>query len=226
MGAMAVTTGPALITPARRARLWVEFAALYIAVPVAIAVALPPRLMFPALFVVTLAGLALLWATGGFDWRSLVRGSGRVPWAEAAAIGLAVLAAGLALLTLLRPEARFLILRERPEFLLVIWALYPLLSALPQELIFRPLFFHRYGPLIPHGPSALLLNAAVFALAHLMYWSPLVLAMTFVGGWLFARAYVTRGFPAAWVLHAVAGNAIFAVGLGTWFYSGNVVRPF
>ena len=77
-----------------------------------------------------------------------------------------------------------------------------------------------------HGPAALIVNAGIFSLAHLMYWSPVVLAMTFVGGWLFARAYVLRGFPAAWVLHAVGGNAVFAVGLGVWFYSGNVVRPF
>lgn len=226
MGAMAGAAGPEVIAPARRARLWAEFAALYVVIPVTIAVALPPRQMFPALFLLTLFGLALLASTGGFEWRTLWRGWRRVPWAEAGLIALAVLAFGLAILTLLRPEARFGLLRQNPAFLLVIWALYPLLSALPQELIFRPLFFHRYGGLIPHGPSALIVNAAIFSLAHLMYWSPVVLAMTAVGGWLFARAYVTRGFPAALVLHAVAGNMIFAVGLGTWFYSGNVVRPF
>ena len=51
---------------------------------------------------------------------------------------LAVLAAGLVLLSTLRPEALFGVARQRPEFLLVIWFFYPLLSALPQELIFRP----------------------------------------------------------------------------------------
>lgn len=216
---------PAL-SPSRRAWLWAEFAALYLAVPLAIAVALPPRHLFTALFGFTLLGLGLLWHTGGFDWRALLRGWGRVPWGEAGLVVLALLAAGLVLLSAFRPEALFALPRHRPEFLLVIWALYPLLSALPQELIFRPLFFHRYGVLMPHGRAAILVNAAIFSFAHLMYWSPVVAAMTFVGGWLFARAYLTRGFPAAWVLHALAGNVIFAVGLGTWFYSGNVVRPF
>lgn len=211
---------------APRARLWAEFAGLYIGVPVAIAVALPPRQMFLALFAVTLLGLALLWWTGGFPWRGLVRGWRRVPWAEAALIALAVLATGVVLLSWRQPEALFAMARARPGFLLVIWALYPLLSALPQELVFRALFFHRYGALLPAGNRALLLNAAVFSLAHLMYWSPIVAAMTFVGGYLFARAYRDRGFTAAWVLHAVAGNMIFAVGMGLWFYSGNVVRPF
>lgn len=212
--------------PPRRARLWTEFAALYIATPIGIALFLPPRHMFTALFAVTLAGLMLLWRTGGFDWRSLLRGWGRVAWAEVALVAAAVLLTGFVLLTIERPEARFAILRGRPEFLLLIALLYPLLSALPQELIFRPLFFHRYGALLPRGQAMLIVNAAVFSLAHLMYWSPLVLVMTFVGGWLFARAYLSRGFPAAWVMHAVAGNMVFAVGLGPWFYSGNVMQPF
>lgn len=215
----------ALSQPAR-ARLWAEFVALYLAVPLAIAVLLPPQRMFTALFGFTLLGLLLLWRTGGFDWWALLRGWRRVPWGEAGLIALSVLAAGTVLLWALRPEALFAMPRHRPGFLLVIWALYPLLSAMPQELIFRPLFFHRYGVLIPHDRAALLVNAAIFSFAHLMYWSPVVAAMTFAGGWIFARAYLTRGFPAAWVLHAVAGNMLFAVGLGTWFYSGNVVRPF
>lgn len=223
MGAMAADA-PALSGP-RRARLWAEFVTLYLAVPLVIAVALPPRHLFTALLGFTVLGLALLWQTG-FDWRGLLRGWARIPWGEVALIAVAVLAVGALLLSTLRPEALFALARQRPGFLLVIWAFYPLLSALPQELIFRPLFFHRYGVLMPHDRGAILVNAAIFSFAHLMYWSPVVAAMTFAGGLVFARAYLTRGFPAAWVLHAVAGNAIFAVGLGTWFYSGNVVRPF
>lgn len=224
MGTVAADA-PALRRPAR-ARLWAEFVTLYFAVPLAVALALPPERMFTALFGFTLLGLALLWRTGNFDWRVLLRGWAQIPWAEVGLIAAAVTLAGVLLLSALRPESLFAMLRQRPEFVIMIWLLYPLLSALPQELIFRPLFFHRYGTLLPRNGVAIPLNAAVFSFAHLMYWSPVVAAMTFVGGWIFARAYVTRGFPAAWVLHAVAGNTLFAVGLGSWFYSGNVVRPF
>lgn len=216
----------ATLAPLRRDRLWAEFAALYIIVPIAIAVLLPPTRMFTALLASSLVGLALLWRTGGFDWRSLVRGWRQVPWGEVVLVALAVLVFGAALIVTLRPDALFAMPRQRPQLMLVIWALYPLLSALPQELVFRALFFHRYGALLPPGRPALAINAAVFSLAHLMYWSPIVAVMTFVGGWVFARAYRAHGFPAVWVLHAVAGNVIFAVGLGVWFYSGAVVRPF
>lgn len=210
-----------------RPRPWLaaEFAALYVGAPLAIALLLPPQRMFTALFLFSIAGLVLLWRTGGFQWRNLIYGR-RMPWWEVLGIALATLVSGVAILSLSRPEALFAILRTRPEFLLLIWGLYPLLSALPQELIFRPLFFHRYGALMPSGKVAIGVNAAVFSFAHLMYWSWVVALMTFVGGWFFARAYLRHGFPAAWALHAVAGNILFAVGMGYYFYSGNVVRPF
>lgn len=212
------------MTEARRRRLWVEFAALYLGAPLAIAVLLPPRAMFPALFALTLAGLALLARTGGFDWRGLWRG--RIAPAQVAGFGLLVGLVGLAVLGLLRPDRLVLPGVARWRLLGMIWLLYPLLSALPQELIFRPLFFHRYGALLPNPRHAVLLNATVFSFAHLMYWSVVVLTLTFAGGLIFARAYLTRGFPTAWALHAIAGNVLFTVGMGVYFWSGNVVRPF
>lgn len=204
----------------------VEFGALYIGAPLAIALFLPPGQLFTALAIFSVAGLLLLWFTGGFQWRTLVRGWRRMPWLEVAGIALAVLAAGWVILSWTRPGALFLILQTRPDFLIVIFTLYPILSALPQELIFRPLFFHRYGAILPSGKAAIALNAFVFSFAHLMYWSWIVALMTFVGGWIFGRAYLRHGFPAAFVLHAVAGNMLFAIGMGAYFYTGNVTRPF
>lgn len=221
-----MAAAPHPVTQANRGGLWVEFAALYLGAPLAIALLLPPRLMFAALALFSLLGLMLLSRTGGFDWRGLFRGWRRVPWTAVALLALATLGAGVVLLTAFQPDALFAMLRANPAFLGVIWVVYPLLSALPQELVFRPLFFHRYGALLPMGPAAIVLNAAIFSFAHLMYWSPVVLLLTFVGGLVFAGAYVRHGFPAAFVLHAVAGNVLFAVGMGVWFYSGNVVRPF
>ena len=206
--------------------LGLEFAALYIGAPLAIALFMPGHLLFEALALFSAAGLLLLWFTGGFDWRSLVRGWRRLPWLEILGMIAITTALGALILSFERPGAIFNMARSRPEFMLVIWTFYPILSALPQELIFRPLFFHRYALILPRGRAAIALNAAIFSFAHLMYWSWVVAALTFVGGSFFARAYLKRGFPSAWVLHAVAGNALFTVGMGVYFYSGNVVRPF
>lgn len=210
----------------RRARLWAEFLGLYLVAPVAIAILLPAERMFTALAAVTLLGLGLLWRSGGFDWTSLAGGWDRVRWTLVLGLGLVTTAAGTALLALVRPEDLFGLWRFDAGLFLAVMVLYPFLSALPQELVFRVLFFHRYGPILPAPRRAVALNAVFFALAHLMYWSWVVAAATLIGGAIFAAAYRSRGFAEAWLLHAVAGNVLFAIGMGSYFYSGNVIRPF
>lgn len=214
--------------PPSRSRLLAEFAALYLAAPVAVAVALPPDLLLPVVLPLTALGLALLGRTPGFAWRDLAHGWGRIGWGRVAAMALAAAAVGLGLILVLRPWALFEPGRSVPLLLLAILVLYPPLSALPQEVLFRPLFFRRYGALLPQGERAqVVLNAAIFSLAHLVYWSWVVALLTFAGGIAFAHAYrVRRSFPEAVALHAVAGCVLFALGLGAWLYVGNARRPF
>nr|WP_247744319.1 CPBP family intramembrane glutamic endopeptidase [Ruegeria sp. R14_0] len=208
-------------------RLRLEFGLFFIAVPVLIAVFFPPNWMFPSLFTFTAIGIILLHITPGFAWAELRYNCRNWTWAELAAFTLAMTAFCTTVVMTTRPDVAFRMLLYRPEFLAVIWLGYPLLSALPQELLFRSLFFRRYQAILPKGPAAYLLNASLFSLAHLMYWSWIVAAMTFGGGLLFTWAYRKRGsFFYAVLLHAIAGNIIFAAGLGIYFYSGNVQRPF
>lgn len=208
-------------------RLWTEFALFFVGAPLFMAVALPAGWMFPVLFAVTGVGLVLLQTTDGFYWRDLTRGIRELSSREVAGFAVATLVVGLVTIYATRPDAAFFLLLERPAVMVVIFFFYPILSALPQELIFRPLFFRRYGQLLPGRDAAIVMNAALFSLAHLMYWSWVVAAMTFAGGLVFAWVYeARRSFPAAVILHSVAGWIIFAVGLGVYFYSGNVVRPF
>ncbi len=219
-------------TVTRRTQLFLEWALFFVALPVGIAVVLPPAMMFPALFTLTGVGLVLLYLTKGFRWGSLWQGMGRISWPLIGGVALGTFVISYVVLALWHPERLFQLLGEgAPRTATgwpIIWIIalfYPLVSALPQELVFRPLFFRRYGALFPRW--GLWVNAAVFSLAHLMYWSWVVAAMTFVGGLLFAWSYERRGnFPEAVLAHSVAGVVLFAVGMGTYFYSGNVVRPF
>lgn len=208
------------LTP-RQLRLAAEFAVLFVVAPLVMAVLLPPKMMFPALFAVTIAGLLLLQITPGYSWRMLRRN--RLVW-----WALVPMALGPILVGLWAVPDPFAFALNSPLFLAMIFLLYPILSALPQELVFRVLFFERYAPILPGGAwPSIILNAALFSLAHLMYWSPLVMVMTFAGGLAFGWAWRIRGsFGTALAMHAVAGNAVFLVGLGLYFYSGNVTRPF
>ena len=211
---------------------WAEFLVFFVGVPVGIAVLFPPSWMFPALFVMTFVGLVLLGFTRGFEWRSLFVGWSRISWGLILGVAVATGIVSYGVLSWFAPERLFQLFGEGAPTVWggysVIWVIalfYPFVSALPQEIVFRPLFFRRYGALFSGG--GLWINAAVFSLAHLMYWSWVVAVMTFFGGLLFAWSYERRGnFPEAVVAHSVAGVVLFAVGMGTYFYSGNVVRPF
>lgn len=206
--------------------LKVEFALFFVIVPVAGAILLPANAMFGLLFGMTALAVVLLQITPGFSWHELTRGWGRIDWARVAGLAVVTAIAAWAVLQATHPEAMFFLPRERPQLMLAIALLYPLLSALPQEIVFRPLFFRRYGALFGHE-LALVINATVFSLAHLMYWSWIVAVMTFVGGLAFAEAYARHGsFATAVVQHAVAGIILFAMGMGIYFYSGAVTRPF
>lgn len=212
---------------APRLLLWVEFTAFYIVTPVAVACFMPPDRLFEGLFFFMLVGLALLWATPGFQWRELTHGWAAIRWKPLAGLALVTLISGIIIMQIAAPQRMFATLLDHPERLVMIAILYPLLSALPQEVVFRALYFRRYQEIMPTGYHGMILNAAFFSLAHLMYWSAVVTVMTFVGGLIFAWAHsVRRSFPMAWVMHSVAGFIIFTVGLGIYFYSGNVERPF
>ena len=206
------------------ARLWAEWGVLYLALPLVIAVVLPPGSMFPALFAGTALGLWLLHRTAGFRWRDLSRG--RIdPAVVAVFVAVTIIVALSVAMATSGDPLRFA--TANPGFLVLILVFYPILSALPQELMFRALWFRRYAGILPGGWPGIVLNAAVFSLAHLMYWSGIVAAMTFAGGLAFAWAYQRRGsFAMAVLMHALAGQIVFALGLGMFFYAGNVMRPF
>jgi membrane protease YdiL (CAAX protease family) len=215
------------VAPASDTRLWAEFLLFFVIAPVTIAALLPATVMFSALFALTALGLVLLHATDGFHWRELRQGMGAIDWRLMAGFAVSVFLTCVAVVYAFEPDAAFGLLQYDPRLLVMILIFYPVLSALPQEIVFRPLFFRRYGAILPEGRAVILLNAGIFALAHLMYWNWVVAAMTFSGGLVFAWAYeIRRSFPLAVVLHAVAGNLVFLTGLGIYFYSGNVVRPF
>ena len=210
------------------ARLRAEFALFYVGAPLVVALFLPPRWMCPVLGLMTLVGFLLLAATPGFRWSELVRGATRIGWHRVWAVVLGTLLLGLFILDAAVPRHLWLMAHRNPSLMLAIALFYPVISALPQEVLFRVLFFRRYGPILPRQTfAAVLLNAAIFSFAHLMYWSWIVAGMTFAGGLAFAYSYRVRGnFPEAVVVHSLAGLVIFALGLGVFFYSGNVTRPF
>ncbi len=200
-----------------------EFGLLYLGVPLVLAFVLPPSWMWRVLFAATALGMVLLALTPGFSWRELTRGWTRIDWRWVALVAAGTAIVTTALVLWLVPGRAFALPRRSPELWLTIMALYPLLSALPQELVFRPLFFRRYGALFPDRRIAVAANAALFGLAHLMFWNWVAFGLTVIGGAIFAQGYLSRGgFAMAVVLHAICGAIVFTTGLGSFFFHGAV----
>lgn len=197
-----------------------ECFALFIGVPLVLALLLPPSAMYPVLTLAGLAGMALLHVTPGFEWRDLL---GPVRLLPVLTFGALTFAVASALCWVILPDRFWFLIQSQPSILIMIAFLYPPFLVLPQEIIYRPLFFRRYGALFP-GQSAIWVNAVLFSLGHLMYWHWAVMLLTFLGSFVFAWAYLQeRGFMQTMALHAIAGFAVFASGLGWLFYSGGAV---
>jgi membrane protease YdiL (CAAX protease family) len=112
--------------------------------------------------------------------------------------------------------------RNRPETYTRIMLLYPLMSVLVQELVYRTFFFHRYGVLFWNWWwAAILLNGVLFGLGHIVIGTPLAVYGTMATGALFAWRYaMTRSFWAVFIEHTLWGALVFTVGLGRYFFTG------
>lgn len=209
------------LTRPARLRLGLEFALLYLALPVAFALFAPPDAIWLAMAMITVVAALLLQATPGFRWRSLWSGITRRDIRIILGFAILVTGVAVALVAFTSPAALFWLPRNQPGLWLTILLLYPLISVLPQELAYRALFFARYDSLFPTPAIGIAVNGACFALAHLFLWNTPAIVLSAFGGMAFAWACrLRRSFPLAWALHAVAGGILFSAGAGVYFYHG------
>lgn len=202
----------------------IEFTIIFLAVPLALFFFFPVMPLYITFFAVLLASLYLLHKTPNFAWRDLwdVPTLGQ-HWKIIVTFFVCALV-GLSLLAWQFVPTRFLDSWQGKEDILVkILFMYPFLSALPQEIVYRVLFFKRYKQLFRNTNMMIIANAACFSLFHLFYQNWFAVGLTLVGGlafgWVYAR---TKSFSLVCLLHAIAGQIIFISGLGTYFYHGAI----
>lgn len=107
---------------------------------------------------------------------------------------------------------------------LMLLLLYPLLSVLPQELIFRTYFFHRFKLILPNKNTRIFFSALLFGFAHIVYTSWIAVLLATIGGLLFAYTYAyTRSTLAIVVEHSLWGLWLFSMGLGQYLDAGAIV---
>ncbi|RXJ60691.1 type II CAAX prenyl endopeptidase Rce1 family protein [Candidatus Marinarcus aquaticus] len=116
------------------------------------------------------------------------------------------------------PEAFFHMVKNEMQLFILLLLLYPLISVLPQELLYREFFFSRYHWKLS-VQNQIMLNAVIFSWAHSAFDSIIVFALTLFVGLLFAQTYLrNRSFILVCIEHTLFGYLLFTSGMGELFF--------
>lgn len=180
--------------------------------------------MFPVLISLTLLGFWLLYREGALNRSFLLRWPSprkrkRVTHALGwVALGLPTL---LVFTWINNPEDLFRFPLERPGLWALVMVAYPLISVVPQEVLFRVVFFHRYRSLFPSRTAMIAGSAVAFGWAHIIYGEWISVILSAIGGVVFGITWFrSRSLMLVALQHALFGQWVFTVGLGSYFYRG------
>ena len=183
------------------------------------------KLMLPALWAVAIYCLYVRRAVDGTQIRADWQWSA-VHWANLRPIlwRFTVCAVAMAVLTIgYFPDKLFNFVQAMPWFWALVMLLYPLLSVVAQEIIYRWFFMRRYQPLFTSERSRILASGVAFALGHIIFNNWVAPLLCLVGGMIFAATYAkSRSLALVSLEHALYGDFLFTIGLGSYFYHGSV----
>ena len=197
--------------------LWLELIVLFILVPIALALPMKAEVKIGLVVSAVLYSIVMSWRLQLFSRDHLFRFKDAFQ-NESRPLLLrlfivCVLALGLMFIT--DPNNLFIVVRKNPLMWISIALFYSIFSVYPQEFLYRLFFFERYQSLFKSRRIFLLVNTAVFSLAHLMFWNGLVMLLTLLGGLLFARNYErTKSLTFVSLEHALYGVWLFTIGMG------------
>ena len=116
------------------------------------------------------------------------------------------------------PDLMFPLPRHKPGLWAIIVVGYPLLSVLPQNVVWRVFLMHRYRGLFGGGVLMVAASALTFGAAHAVMLNWFAVVTTLVGGVFFAQTYRRSGsMLLASIEHALYGLWMFTVGYGLLF---------
>ena len=200
--------------------LAIEFVILFFGIPPWIY--LDQDFIRPSIIILpVLAGIFLLLRrSSDFTWSELIRWS--IPRKTIVAHAGIILIAALLMLgyvLLFERENLFNLPRTNIWIYLGLCLFYPVFSAYGQEIIYRTFLKNRYAAILPKAWHFVLASAITFSYMHMVYYNPISLILTFIGGLYFARVYwQTRSVLFTSVLHGIFGIILFGVGLGQYFW--------
>jgi len=212
-----------IVSQGRMIYLIGECAILFIVAPVLLAIFKSRVSPIVPLLAVGAIVLVVLLNDPTFDSRRLTNFSSAAKSLPSILAIWVVITLGMILtIRILQPDQLFAFPRKKPKFWMIVMAFYPVFSVIPQTIIYRAFFLHRYQPLFGSEWTMLIVAALAFGLAHLVFRHILPIILTTIAGLLFAWRYASTGSAVASAFeHALYGDMVFTVGLGLYFYLGS-----
>jgi membrane protease YdiL (CAAX protease family) len=209
-----------------RSRLYLifELLGIFVIFP-AILYALLPVPIIPILWLIAFLSIWAVFKDKTFDRDSLWRLSElKKNYKNMLKQFIVIAAVMIALVYFFMPDHLFSLMKEDPLLWALIVIFYPLISVYPQELLYRTFFFHRYKMLFSEKWQIITVNALLFGYMHIIFQNWVAIGLTVLGGFLFASMYErTRSTLFVSLTHALYGELIFTIGLGTYFYTGTLL---
>jgi len=199
--------------------LWIEVAGIFFGLPLLLMGNFVPRPKSIVMIAVCIACLFLLLRDKSFN-RSRFGLNGYHNW-RTLLMRFAIIACCLTLyMVLVEPRCALANLQRHPTSWMLIMITYPVLSVVPQEIIYRAFFFQRYRSLFVHEKVSIVTNAALFAFAHILFRNWIAVIGSFIAGLCWATTYLrSKSFLVVSIEHVLYGNFVFTLGLGHYFYA-------
>ena len=200
--------------------LWLEFVLLFFGIPLLVFLDKdfihPSILILPVLIFIVL----ILRYTTDFQLKELFRwGITKAVMLKNGLIALVWFILMLGYVLIFERENLFNLIRANPWIFVGMCIFYPIFSAFGQEVIYRTFLFRRYRRLFPKKGHFLAASGITFSFMHIVYYDPVSMILTFVGGLYFASLYFqTRSVLFSALMHGLTGMIVFGVGLGQYFW--------
>lgn len=196
----------------RRAMGWVECITLFLVLPLIGIFGDAINVLPLTIMAILSSSILLLSMTRSFHWADLAPVDPFSEWRLVAAVSAFFICSSYAISAIFFPNLLFNSFNGAELMLIA----YPILTALPVELVYRALFFRRFGYLFRSEGLAILVGAGTNALLYVMLThSPFGAVFGFVTGLVLGWAYLRTGqFVLSVMMHWIAALAVWLIGPG------------
>ena len=192
-----------------------EFFFIFLIIPSVIFFLDSSIIIFLTLYLVSILSLVILYFDKTFLFTSLKK---KIDWKFVIIFSVIFFFLGFFYVLLVDENLLFIFPKTNFKLWLIVIFIYPFLSVIPQELVYRVFFFQRYFPNINRFYFPVFLNLVVFAYGHLVFSNMHAIIITAIVSPIFTYAYLKKSFLTCVILHTLGGQIIFTLGLGKYFF--------